>query len=236
MSTLARRNATDLQPRTLAASGVVAAFLAGRNARTMAAYRADLGDFVAFCGAGDMNAAAAELLGLSHGAANERALAYRAHLVDRGLAPATINRRLAALRSLVKLARTLGRVGWALEVPSVKSQGYRDTKGPGVDGFRRLLEQLDARVDAKAKRDRAALRLLFDLALRRAEVCSLDVAHVDLEAGTVAILGKGRTEREALTLPEPTRAAIAAWLEVRGSKAGPLFQSLRTTARGPARW
>ncbi len=205
------------------AARLTAAFLAGRNARTLAAYSADLADFVAYLGARDVDAAASALLGGGHGAANEAALGYRAHLVGRGLSPATVNRRLAALRSLVKLARTLGMVTWNLEVASVPSQTYRDTRGPGVDGFRRLLEQLDARVDAKAKRDRAALRLLFDLALRRAEVVGLDLAHVDLEAGTVSILGKGRTERETLTLPAPTRAALEAWIGLRGSESGPLF-------------
>lgn len=141
---------------------LVAAWLEGRTERTRAAYAADLADFAAFAGVVDVNAAAARLLERGHGAANELALSYRAHLLGRNLAPATVNRRLAALRSLVKLARMLGRVPWSLEVQPVKSQSYRDTKGPGVDGFRRLLEQLDARVDAKAKRDRAALRMLFD--------------------------------------------------------------------------
>ena len=47
---------------------------------------------------------------------------YRAHLQDRKLSPATINRRLAALRSLVKLARTLGLVTWGLEVEGLRSQ------------------------------------------------------------------------------------------------------------------
>jgi len=232
MDALANLEAAPLALPAVDVARLVAAFLEGRNARTRAAYAADLADFAAFLEVADVDAAATVLLERGHGAANELALSYRAHLVGRGLAPATVNRRLAALRSLVKLARVLGRVGWTLEVPSVKSQSYRDTRGPGVDGFRRLLAQLDARVDAKAKRDRAALRLLFDLALRRAEVCSLDLAHLDLEAGTLAIMGKGRTERERLTLPGPTRAALAAWVAVRGTEAGPLFTGLASNGTG----
>ncbi len=51
----------------------------------------------------------------------------------------TINRRLTALRSLVKLGRTLGLVSFTLEVQSVKADPYRDTRGPGRAGFRDML-------------------------------------------------------------------------------------------------
>src|SRR5438552_1651316 len=88
-----------------------------------------------------------------------------------GVPRSTVSRRLAALRSLVKLARTLGMVPWALDVDGVRAEGYRDTRGPGRDGFRNLLALLRARADAKGARDRAVLRLLYDLGLRRAEVC-----------------------------------------------------------------
>lgn len=219
---------------SLAAAGpeLVAAFLAGRNPRTLAAYNADLEDFRRFTGDPIREDAARRLLENGHGAANALGLGYRANLLARGLAPATVNRRLAALRSLVKLARTIGHVAWTLEVPSVKSSPYRDTKGPGADGVRGLLERLAARTDAKGRRDYACARLLHDLALRRGEVVSLELEHVDLEAGSVSILGKGRLERETLTLPEPTKAALAAWLEVRGAAAGPLFPNFDRAGKG----
>jgi integrase/recombinase XerC len=208
------------------------AFLAGRNPRTLAAYRQDLEDFRAFTRAGTLEEAAQLFLSRGLGDANAAALAYRAHLVDRRLAAATVNRRLAALRSLVKLARTLGLVSWSLEVGSLKSETYRDTRGPGRVGFRRLLDELDERLDSKAMRDRAVLRLLFDLALRRGEVVSLDVEDVDLEAGTVDVLGKGRTERVRLTLPEPTKSALRSWLEARGPEMGPLFVNFDRARKG----
>lgn len=215
-----------------AAAQLVEAFLAGRKATTLQAYRQDLEDFRAFVGTATSADAAAVLLAHGHGAANGLGLAYRAALVDRGLSPATVNRRLAALRSLVALARTLGLVPWRLEVANVKSEAYRDTRGPGRVGVRALLDELDERLDAKAVRDRALVRLLYDLALRRGEVVALDVADVNLEAGTVAVVGKGRTERVRLTLPEPTVAALAAWLEVRGVESGPLFVNFDRAGKG----
>ncbi len=211
---------------------LVESFLGGRNPRTLAAYRQDLESFRVFAGAETLNEAAEMLLSRGLGEANALGLAYRTSLVERSLSPATVNRRLAALRSLVRLARTLGLVPWTLEVGSVKSEAYRDTRGPGRTGFRRLLDELDERRDAKGKRDRAVLRLLFDLALRRGEVVSLDFEDVDLEAGTLDVLGKGRTEKSRLTLPEPTKAALVSWLETRGTEPGPLFVNFDHAGKG----
>ena len=57
-------------------------------------------------------------------------------------------------------------------------------------------------------RDRALLRLLYDLGLCRGEEVRLDVEDLDLAAATVAVLGTGRTQK--VTLPPATRAALAA--------------------------
>src|SRR5262245_43068818 len=80
-----------------AAARLVAAFLAGRSPQTLRAYRTDLEDFAAFSGAGSIAAAAARLLAGGPGPANETVLHFRNRLQARGLAPNTINRRLAAL-------------------------------------------------------------------------------------------------------------------------------------------
>jgi integrase/recombinase XerC len=220
---------------TSAAVRLVEAFLSGRKASTLLAYRKDLEAFASFAGAASLDAAAALLLARGPGAANSLVRPYKAHLLNRRLAPASINRRLAALRSLVKLGRLLGLVGWGLEVEGVKSEGYRDTRGPGREGFRQLLGQLAGRSDPKAVRDRAILRLLFDLALRRAEVTGLDLEDLDLDAGTLAVLGKGRHEKARLTLPAPTRSALASWVAVRGRESGPLFRSMDRAHKGDGR-
>jgi integrase/recombinase XerC len=148
-------------------------------------------------------------------------------MIDRGLAPATVNRRLAALRSLVKLARTVGLVPWQLELPNVRRLAYRDTTGPGVDVVRRMLEAL-----AGMPRDYAILRLLYDLGLRRGEVVGLDFEHLDLEAGTVSVMGKGQAERAKLSLPRQTREALAGWVAVRGTGEGPLFLNRDRARKG----
>lgn len=217
-----------------AVARLVDAFLSGRNARTLIAYRQDLNDFRAFLTVKDLSCAAACLIGQGPGIANETALRYKTNLRDRGLSPATINRRLAALRSMVKLGRTLGLVGWTLEISNVKAQAYRDTRGPGREGFSALLITA-GKQKPKAIRDRAILHLLFDLALRRAEVVALDVADVDFTKGTISILGKGREQKEILSLPALTAEALRAWLDVHPTKTGPLFVNFDRAAKGQGR-
>lgn len=73
-------------------------------------------------------------------------------------------------------------MAWSLDVPDLAAQKYRDTRGQGASGFRALVDAAAGRMDAKGTRDRAVLRLLFDCALRRAEVVSLKVAHYDVAA------------------------------------------------------
>ena len=212
---------------------LVGAFLSGRNPRTLKAYAKDLDDFARWLGSPSSSAAVELLLSGTGGQANTVALGYKVALIERKLAAATIARRLAALRSMVKLARTLGRVAWTLEVEGPKSEAYRDTRGPGLDGWRDLLAEARTRLDTpKGLRDLAILRLLHDLALRRGEVVALDVADLDLDGGTVAVIGKGKTEATRYTLTRQTVEALRGWLAARGDSPGALFIRLDRAAVG----
>lgn len=202
---------------------------------TRRAYGQDLADFATRIGAPDAERAAAALLSRGRGAANALVLEYRTDMSEQGLAPATINRRLSAVRSLVDLGRLLGVVDWEIDVRNVKSERLRDTRGPGRDGYEAMLAVLACRQGPKAIRDRAILHLLFDLALRRAEVVSLDHEHVLLTESKILVRGKGRTERQAVTMPEATRAALAEWIQVRGDDVGPLFLNFDPAKNGTSR-
>jgi integrase/recombinase XerC len=167
------------------------------------------------------------------GEANERLRAYRGAMLDDGLAPATVNRRLSALRSIVRLGRTFGLISWSLEIDGVKGKAFRDTAGPGVDGVTAAKRQAAKHASpAKAARDVAIVRVLFDLALRRGEVAGLDLAHFDARAGRLSVLGKGRRDREWRTLPPRTLAALNTWLKYRGKKPGALFINFHHANKG----
>lgn len=225
-------------PRGLAPAApsrpLIDAVLEGRTAATTRSYAADYRDFARFLSAGrpaphTPGAALDALILFSAGLAHECVLAYRAHLVARGLSPATIARRLAALRTAVRLARQMGRVGWALEVDAPDPEGYRDTAGPGLDGWRLLLATAESLATTpKGRRDLALLRLMHDLALRRGECCGLDLADLDVARGAVAVKGKGRHHRVRLTLSRAARIALEGWVAERGDWPGPLFVGLPT--------
>lgn len=209
------------------------AFLGGLNPRTLRAYDQDLGDFARFLGSSTSREAIGLLTSGSHGQANAVALSYRTHLTERGLKSATIDRRLAALRSIVKLARTLGMVPWTLEVDAPKVDPYRDTISCGSPGWRSMLELAKTEAltgEAKPTRDLAIIRCLHDIGLRRGEAVSADVDSLDQERGPLSIVGKGKTDAKKLTHPGPTRGALSRWLEVRRSEPGPLFVRLDRAA------
>ena len=210
---------------------ILGVFFEGRSTATIRAYKADLNAFASYLNV-NTSTAAQMLLQSDAGRANEIVLRYRNSMVAVGLKPATINRRIAAVRSLVKLGRTLGVLAWDIEIKGVKNEVYRDTRGPGLDGVRRVLNVLSRRSTPKAIRDTAIVRLMFDLALRCSEVTGLDVEHVDLAAKRVAVKRKGRTAREAMTLPEPTVLALTEWLRVRDDREGALFLNMNRAQKG----
>jgi integrase/recombinase XerC len=202
------------------------AFLDGRSEHTQRMYTQDLQDFRTFVEKSSLVEMASFFLRLPQGEANRVALAYQTHLKKRKLAPATINHRLAALSSLVRLGRMLGFCLFTLTLPRIPVQAYRNTKGPGADGVEAILRALEPAKTDKEKRDYAMLRLMYDLALRRSEVTGLDFKHVNLDKGTLEILGKGRHQTQLLTMPDETKLALRDWIQERGFSEGALFTNL----------
>jgi integrase/recombinase XerC len=226
-----RQNPT-LEVAQTSAADLMSAWLAGRKPTTMAAYRKDLEAFTSWLGLDDDRAALEHLMGHGNGHANMTAHNWRASMLDAGLTPATVNRRLSALRSVVKMANRVGMVEWTLSVEGVKSTPYRDTRGPGVGTIREMLAACNRKTE-KGRRDYALLRLMFDRGLRRGEVIGLDLDHVDLDAGTVAVQAKGKLERDLLTVNDATVDALRAVIEDATDDQTALFVSLhRAGTRG----
>jgi len=211
---------------------------------TRRAYAADVGQLAAFVGEG-------------RGPQSVRAEDVRGFLAARhgGQSPATLGRKLAALRSFF---RHLVRGGVCRADPTIGIPAPRAPRGLPkplpVDDCHALLDgepQAAAESNAKAAaagataaeatgsaapaesaaalRDRAMFELLYGTGVRVGELVALDVRDVDLHGGVVRVWGKGGKER-VLPLPGQARNALARWLHFRrhkGALAEPLFPSLR---------
>jgi len=217
---------------------LLAVFLADKAERTARTYAADLEAFAAWmaeAGVADAKSpvdALVELLGGGRGHANAVVSLYRGAM-RRRLAASTTNRRLATLRSVAAKAGELEMTPWTLTVRNLKARPMRDTAGPGRQNVRAMLAHAEAMGGEIGLRDAAMVMLLYGLALRREEVVSLDFEHVDLSRPAVAVLGKGRTDREWIVCPLEVQEALAAWMVARGGEPGPLFCSLsRAHGRG----
>ena len=163
---------------------------------------------------------------------------YSTQMRAAGLSPATINARLAAVRSLLKMSYRLGLSqtdGRGL-VDGERPEAYRDTRGTDLRNIKRLLALPDRRT-LRGKRDAAMLRLLCTAALRRAELCALDVSDFDPAEGTLLVLGKGKSQRKAITLPPGCISALRSYLSAAKHADGPLFRNVarRYTLADPAR-
>lgn len=156
-------------------------------------------------------------------------LQYKAHLINKGLAEATVNRRLAAIKALCKYGRKLGRCDYSLEdVQAEKVQGYRDTSGVAPEVYRKMLDKCD-RPTIKGIRDYAILRLFWDNALRRGELVKLNVEDFDPLEKRIRIFGKGKGKQFVfMDLSDRTVEAVREWLNTRGElkPSDPLFTSL----------
>ncbi len=185
-----------------------------RSENTRRAYARDLQDFFLITTALKPSPQlVSEFLSLDRFQAIALVLKYKAHLIERKLSEATINRRLAAIKSLCRFAQKVGQCQWSLEeVQGEKVKNYRDTSGVGVDAYRQILATCD-RATPAGIRNYAIFRLLWDNALRRGEICKLNHSDFDPDSQTLQVLGKGRgTQTERIHLSLATSAAIAAWI------------------------
>jgi integrase/recombinase XerC len=168
--------------------------------------------------------------------------AVRAFLAGRHgrLSPASLGRKLAALRALF---RFLVREGACAGDPTRGLPTPRARRGLprplAVDDCEVLMEAPGApegRPPLRELRDRALVETLYGAGLRVGELAALRVRDLDLHRRELRVLGKGGRER-VIPLPAAAVRALDAYLAQRrrpGLFAEPLFASLRAS-RGALR-
>jgi integrase/recombinase XerD len=180
----------------------------GLSRNTLEAYRSDLQQFAQFLGrrgVDPLEASAGDLREFVSSLAigrNGRS----------GLKPATLQRKIACLRSFY---RHLRREQILSSDPTSELRapraGARLPKVLTRDEVQALLSQ-PCGPDPAALRDRALLETMYACGLRASEAISLELDQLDLEAGIVRTRGKGSKER-IVPIGSKAVAALRAYLE-----------------------
>jgi len=124
-----------------------------------------------------------------------------------GLAPATIARKLAAVRSFLRF--TLG----SARVPDASLGPRRPQRLPDAPKraeIETILDSLDG-AGPLGLRNRALVELVYSAGLRSAEAVGLDLGDVDFEQEHVRVRGKGGKER-VVPLGEEASHLVACYL------------------------
>jgi site-specific recombinase XerD len=192
---------------------------------TRRAYRVDVEEFAAWLDRHDASLDTVDARLLSEYAA-ELGVA-RPGRTPRRLAPATIARKLAAVRAFLRF--TLG----PARVPDARFAPRRPRRLPSAP----KPEEIDAELEALGNgapleiRNRALAELIYSAGLRSREAVDLDLADVDFEREAVRVLGKGGKER-VVPLGEEAAYWLARWLRLRPSLATGAQDALFVSARG----
>ncbi len=113
----------------------------------------------------------------------------------------SIARKVSSLRSML---------GWAVVQGKLETNPADGLESPKLDKpLPKVMKEAEASFlcelppddDAVGQRDRAILELLYGSGLRVSELCGLDLDDVDLRAGMVQVMGKGRKQRRVPMTP-----------------------------------
>jgi integrase/recombinase XerD len=192
----------------------------GRAANTLSAYRRDLVDYVRWvdeCGGDLASVTTADLDGYV-GSCRAR------------LAPASVARRLAAIRTLHRFLLQEGR---RRDDPTADLDGVHVPAGiphPLTEAQVETLLAAPRGDDPVARRDRALLELLYATGARISEATGLALGDIDRGDRLVRLFGKGAKER-IVPFGRAAAAALDDWLAAGGR---PLIEPARWARRGDA--
>jgi integrase/recombinase XerC/integrase/recombinase XerD len=171
-------------------------------ARTVRAYHSDAAQFAAWASDRDLHPATVDVRALRR---------FAASLSEGGNAPATIARKLAALRGLLRVQVELG---VRAENPAeLLGSPRRAQRLPHVLKAREvgaLLERIPGDGPLEL-RDRALFELAYASGLRAEELVNLDLEAIDFDGEAVRVEGKGGRTR-IVPLGEPAQRALERYL------------------------
>src|SRR6266480_1602843 len=180
--------------------------LNGRNlsVHTTIAYQTDITQFLAFLTENDVTVDSPENITRAH------ILDYLSHLAGLGRSGVTRVRKLAAIREYCKFLVAEHVLPHSPTDNIVRPKQERKQRVfLRVDEYMRLLNAA-----AGNSRDYAILQLFLQTGIRVAELVGLALSHIDLDAGTMLINGKGNKQRTIYFEKKATQA-LRSYLAVR---------------------
>lgn len=159
----------------------------GLSANTRQAYERDLRLFCKTLGFKNSDA----LVNVSR----EQITGYMTQLKEKGLAAATIARKLAAIKAFYRFMTAEGYMNAnPAEVVEAGTKGIKLPRVLSEDEVVRLLNQPDI-TTAEGFRDRTMLEVLYATGMRVSELINLTLERVDLNMKYIIAFGKGSKER-----------------------------------------
>jgi site-specific recombinase XerD len=187
---------------------------------TVSGYARDVGDFLRWYGAAALERLS--VVDLVH---------YRDHLIrERDAKPATVNRKLEALRRFTRWAHAGGKLAAPLgaELKLARAVRGRCPKGLTAAEVQTLLRAAGQSGRGLARRNYALIQVMLQAGLRVGEVATLTCADLELHdrSGQVRVHGKGAKER-VVPLNTTARRALHAYFKDRAPLSGktPVFLS-----------
>lgn len=157
---------------------------------------------------------------------------YRTHLINRQLAPASVNVHIAAIRKLALEAsenRLLDPVvaGAIARVKGVSKKGIRVGKWLTREEATKLLLAPDPKT-LRGKRDRAVLATLLGCGVRRSELVNLKVEDLQQRDGRTVLPDISGKAGRIRTIPVPSwvETALHIWLDAAGITTGKIFRAV----------
>lgn len=178
------------------------------SAHTAKAYLRDLEQFQAYCAEVHDNA---PLPTLPYAVIRSWIIT----LMEAGCSNRTVNRKIASLKAYYRYLLQKGEIGAS---PLASHRPLKTDRALEVPFSEKEMQELLSRWEGdggfESIRDRLVVELLYTTGIRRAELIGIRMADLDVEAGTLKVLGKRNKER-ILPLLDPIRPLLLSYLQAR---------------------
>ena len=140
---------------------------------------------------------------------------WLAQMLDYGISPRSVNRKISVLKSFYKFLLKEEKVK---EDPTIKVVPPKMSKKLPVfveeDQMRKLLDELDFTDDYAGVRDKLMIELFYSTGIRQSELINLKIKDIDLSSNMIKVLGKRNKER-LIPFTIELRQKIGAYLKLR---------------------